>query len=88
MANTRNNQSIFVDTNDTTLSGDVFYICGIRYLGASSGTCVIKSGSSSGEIIFDAEGASNDYVDLGGLRIKDNIHVALTNSAEVIIYLK
>lgn len=76
----------FVDTDDTTISGKV-YISAIKYIGNASGTVVIKSGSSSGDTIWQESGASNVFNQVC-ISAKDGIHIAITNGAKVFIYLK
>lgn len=77
----------YVDTNDTTLSGTKI-VEAIKYIGNTSGTVVIKSGTSGGDLLWQGSGAT-DFLDSElCIRAKEGLHVAITNGASVYIYLK
>ena len=86
MANSEQKNVFFVDTTAATRSGPVV-IKGIQYIGAASGTCAITDGTSgSGDPLWAFNGASDAFADVS-IRANDGFHVAVTNSAEVYVYL-
>lgn len=85
MANTLGGNVWHVDTDNTTLA-DVRVIKAIQYVGAASGTVVIKQGTSSGNVLFKCKGTPDMHCGPLDIRCKDGIHIAITNSAECIIY--
>lgn len=88
MANTRVDNVIHVDTTGYTLAGPA-KICSVKYIGNTSGTAVITAGvSGSGSPIWKESGANNIPVEEIEVFCQDGFHVALTNSAEVFIYLE
>lgn len=85
MANATSGSVIYVDTTAYQAVGKA-YITAIKYIGNTSGTAQIKTGSSSGTSVWEESGANNVWN--GGLDIAvDDMHVILTNSAKVYIYL-
>jgi len=85
MANATSGSVIFVDTTAYQGVGKA-YITAIKYIGAASGTAAIKTGSSGGTTVWEESGTPNVFN--GGLDIAvDDIHVVLTNSAKVYVYL-
>jgi hypothetical protein len=86
MANSEQKNVFFVDTTGATRAGPVV-IKGIKYFGASSGTCTITDGTTgSGDPLWKTVGTP-DLFDNVMIRAKDGFHVAVTNSAQVFIYL-
>ena len=87
MANTRVNNVIYVDTTGYTLAGPLT-IESVKYIGASSGTALITAGTGgSGSRIWEEAGTNNQAAEEVCIRADDGIHVAVTNSAKVYIYL-
>lgn len=86
MANSYTGNVIFVDTNDSTFSY-AKNICGIKYIGNTSGTLTIKADSSGGSVLWYGDGAT-DFFDEVEIRSSGGIHVALTNGASAYIYLE
>jgi hypothetical protein len=86
MANSTEGGVYFVDTDDTTLSTQL-RVKAIKYIGNTSGTAVIKSGSSAGDVMWQESGANNVFNEVK-FRAKDGLHIALTNSAKVYIYVE
>jgi len=87
MANSRQANVIFVDTTGYTLDQKVT-IKAVKYIGASNGTVVITAGTSgTGAPIWKDSGSANQAADEISARV-DGFHVAITNSAQVYIYLE
>lgn len=87
MANARKGNVIYVDTTGYTLD-QTLTIKAVKYIGAASGTAIITAGTSgSGTIVWQESGTANLRVDEICARV-DGFHVAITNSAVVIIYLE
>lgn len=87
MANARTGNVIYVDTTAYTLDQTVT-IRAVKYIGASSGTATITAGTAgTGQVIWKDAGTANLAADEICARV-DGFHVALTNSAVVIIYLE
>lgn len=87
MANARTGNVIFVDTTAYTLDQAV-KIRAIKYIGNASGTAIVTAGTAgTGQVIWQESGTANLSVDEICARV-DGFHVALTNSAKVIIYLE
>jgi hypothetical protein len=87
MANTREGNVIFVDTDDSTFSGPL-YIESVKYIGNTSGTANIKDTNDSGDVFWEESGANNTYNQGLNIRAVGGIFVNVTNSAKVYIYLK
>lgn len=88
MANAKTNQVIYVDTTGYTLDA-CCTIKAVKYIGNTSGTALITSGTSgSGGRLWEESGASNQAVEELEIRVTDGFHVAVTNSAKVYIYLE
>ncbi len=88
MANTRANNVIYVDTTGYTLDGPV-WIEAIKYIGNTSGTALITTGTGgSGSRLWEEAGTNNQSADDVCIYASNGIHVAVTNSAKVYIYLK
>lgn len=88
MPNTRNGNVIYVDTTAYTLSGPVS-IKAVKYIGNTSGTALITAGTSgSGNRLWQEAGANNQAVDEICIKCSDGFHVALTNGAQIYIYLE
>jgi hypothetical protein len=87
MANSRVGNVIFVDTTGYTLDQTVT-IGYVKYIGNASGTAIITQGTSgSGSPVWQEAGTNNLPADEICARV-DGIHVAITNSAKVYIYLE
>ena len=87
MANARTGNVIFVDTTGYTLDQTVI-ISNVKYIGNTSGTATITAGTSgSGQVIWKESGASNLRADEICAKV-DGFHVAVANSAQVLIYLE
>lgn len=87
MANASAKNVIFVDTNDTTLSRNLT-ICGIKYIGNTSGTATIKDESSAGAVLWEESGSANVWNQDIEIKANKGVHIALTNSAKVYLYIK
>lgn len=85
MANHRSGNVDYVDTTDTSLA-DVKDVCGIKYIGAASGTATVKS-LSDGEILWQESGTANVFNEVE-IRDQAGIEVEVTNSAAVFVYRK
>jgi hypothetical protein len=86
MANTRTANVIFVDTTAATYTGPI-KICGIKYIGNTSGTLQIQSQNVSGAVLWEARGTADSF-DEAEIFASDGIYVALTNGAKAYIYLE
>jgi hypothetical protein len=87
MANTAQNNVIKVDTTAYTNSNPL-KIAAIKYIGNTSGTAAITAGTSgSGASLWVESGTANQCNEVS-INAADGIHVALTNGAQVYIYLK
>lgn len=87
MANARTGNVIFVDTTGFTLE-QTLVIGSVKYLGAATGTATITAGiSGSGQVIWKESGTANLSAEEICAKV-DGIHVAVTNSAQVLIYLE
>lgn len=82
MANHRQANVIYVDT-DTDIEWK--RIDAIKYVGAASGTALVKSESSSGDNLWEHNG---DVLAFEDVRLRDGkgFHVAVTNGAAVYLY--
>lgn len=85
MSNVRSANVDFIDTTDTALA-DVKSVCGIKYVGAASGTAVVKS-LADGATLWEHSG---NVLVFEEVEIFDQagIEVEVTNSAKVYIYKK
>lgn len=86
MANAKEGNVIYVDTDDTTLAS-AKYVEAIKYIGNTSGTATIKAGTSSGDLMWEESGTANVFNEVC-IHSPDGLHVAVTNGAKVYIYLK
>lgn len=88
MANARADNVIYVDTS-AGFAGPL-NICGIKYIGNTSGTALIESGSSAsgGVDLWNESGANILPVDDVDIVANNGIYVTLANSAKIYIYLK
>jgi len=84
MANTRAANVLRVDT--TADFADLKNICGIKYIGAASGTAVIKDKDTSGNTLWQESGTSNVFNEVK-INAAEGMRVEVTNSAVVLIYL-
>jgi len=88
VANGKTYNVIFVDTTGYTHSGPV-KIEAVKYIGNTSGTAVISAGTGgSGQVLWKEAGANNIATEEVCINCADGFHVAVTNSAQAIIYLK
>lgn len=88
MANGKTYNVVFVDTTGYTHSGPAI-IESVKYIGNTSGTASLTAGiSGSGQVLWKESGASNQAAEEVCIVCADGFHVAVTNSAQVIIYLK
>jgi hypothetical protein len=86
MANARKSGVMVLDTTANFVGN--FNIKGIKYIGASSGTAVLKSDdNSSGTTIWEHSGDVRVYDDVC-ISLKNGFGIALTNNAKVYIYLE
>lgn len=83
MANHRQANVIFCDT-DETFEG-VRQVMTVRYIGAASGTAVIKDSDSS-ENLWEASGTEDDS-DFVQISNSHDLRVEVTNGAKVYLYL-
>lgn len=87
MANTKTGNVIFVDTTGYTCSTSEI-IESVKYIGNTSGTAIITSGTGgSGSTVWKESGATNQAAEEICARCDSGFHVAVTNSAQVLIYL-
>jgi hypothetical protein len=87
MANSYADNVIFVDTTNADYDMQA-KICGIKYIGASSGTAEILSGTGAGGAsLWEQDGNSNIFEEVD-IRADNGFRVNVTNSATVYIYLK
>jgi len=86
MANTRAANVIRVDTT-AAFSGPLF-VQSIKYIGSSSASATVRSGSASGNTLWQESGASNVHNADVCLKAGDGLHVTITNSSVVYLYLK
>jgi len=87
MANTRDNNVIALDSTGA-ISGDVWRIKSFHYVGASSGSVILRSPDGSGKVVYEASGASDNSLDVGNLHVIGDLHVTVANGAKLYIYLK
>jgi hypothetical protein len=88
MANGKTNNVIFVDTTGYTDSSAAI-IESVKYIGNTSGTAVITAGTAgTGQTLWKESGSSNQAAEEICVRCDGGFHVAVTNSAQVLIYLK
>jgi hypothetical protein len=87
MANASAGNVRYVDTDGTTFSGPM-RICGIKYIGNTSGTAIIRTGltAGAGARMWEGEGAT-DFFEDAEIVANDGINIALTNGAVLYIYL-
>lgn len=87
MANAREGNVIYVDTDNTTIAGPL-KIESIKYIGNTSGTANLKSEDDSGDLLWEEEGTAN-ILDAGlCIRTNKDVYVNLTNGAVIYIYLE
>lgn len=86
MANARDCNVIFVDTTAYTYALPA-RICGIKYIGAASGTALIKHAATGGVQIYAASG-STDVYDNVEINAKDGLYVEVASGAKLYIYLE
>lgn len=87
MANSKTGNVIYVDTTGYTVSQAVT-IESVKYIGNTSGTAAITSGTTgSGSPIWQESGTNNLTVEEICARCDSGFHVEVTNSAKVYIYL-
>lgn len=84
MANTRAGNVIRVDTSADF--SDVRSIKGIKYVGDTNGTAVIKKENTSGNRLWERSG-TNQQFDEACIRCNTGIRVEVTNGAVVYLYL-
>ena len=88
MSNAMTNNVIRVDTTGYTNTNRL-RICGVKYIGNTSGTASIKAdASSSGQILWEESGANNVWNPELEINAAGGIYVTLTNSAVIYIYLE
>jgi len=85
MANAREGNVIRVDTSADF--ADVRSFCGIKYVGAASGTAAVKAENSSGDQIWEHSGNVIVF-DQVKIRSDKGVRVEVANSAVVYLYLK
>lgn len=86
MSNTRSANVIIVDTSAQFSENS--QICGIKYIGAASGTASIKADSTSGVVVWEEAGTANVWNPEVELQMRNGFYVTVTNSAKVYIYLE
>jgi len=88
MANSQTGNVIYVDTTGYTYSGNAT-IEAVKYIGNTSGTAAITSGTSdSGSPVWQESGTSNQAAEGICAKCDSGFRVAVTNSAKVYIYLE
>jgi hypothetical protein len=89
MANTRAGNVVRVDTSANF--SNVREIATIKYIGITSGTCVITkatdAGDSSGSKLYEASGATNELALDLDIRVNRGVYVSVANGAVVYLYL-
>lgn len=84
MANKRQGNVLRVDTTSSTFN-ESMQICGIKYIGAASGTATILGRGTSDEL-WQESGAANVFNE-AKITAQDGITVNVTNGAIVYIYI-
>lgn len=87
MANAKEGNVWYIDTDNTVIPGPV-EIESIKYIGAASGTANLKSENDSGALLWQESGTANLFDAGVCIRTNKDVHVNLTNSAVVYIYLE
>lgn len=85
MANTRAGTVLRVDTSATF--AEVRDIVAVKYIGAASGTAVIKNENTSGAQVWEEAGTSNVFNEVK-ISCSKGVRVEVTNSAVVYLYMK
>jgi hypothetical protein len=85
LANTRTANVIYVDT--TAAFAGPLSICGIKYIGAATGTVVITA-TDSGSNLWQESGTNNLPMDEAEIVAQGGITVTVANSAKCYIYLE
>lgn len=86
MANSRAGNVILVDTTATTVA-EAIEISAIKYIGASTSSVTLKAGTSSGNVLWEESATTNVFNEVQ-IREKDGVHVVITGTAKVYLYLK
>lgn len=86
MANTRAGNVILVDTSATF--SDVRSVKTIKYIGATSGTAIIKKTDTNGKNLWEESGDSTVYNQDVCIRCATGLRVEVTNNAKVYLYLE
>lgn len=86
MANTRAGNVIRVDTSAAFVEAKS--ICGVKYIGASSGTGSIKADSTSGNLMWEESGTANVSNPELEMYSTGGVYVTVTNGAVVYLYLE
>lgn len=87
MANTYANNVIFVDTTNADYDMQA-KICAVKYVGSSSGTAEILSGTGAGGAKLWEQDGTSDAFEEASIRADNGFRVNVTNGATVYIYLK
>lgn len=85
MANSRTGNVDRIDTTNTNIE-DVRTVAGVKYVGAASGTAIIKS-VDTGETMWEHSGDVIAFDEVC-IRCSDGVEVEVTNNAVVYIYSK
>jgi hypothetical protein len=88
MANTRNGNVWFVDTDNTVLPGPL-KITGIKYIGAATSSASLKAGTTAGPELWRETATSNVFDEVEIIcNEQAGVHVDLTGTAVIFIYLE
>lgn len=87
MANSRAQNVIFADTTGV-LPGPAGIICGIKYIGDTGGSAVLRFDSGSGGRAWEANGDVESFDETYIRNPGQNMHITVAGGAVVYIYLK
>lgn len=88
MANSRNGNVYFIDTDNTVLPGPL-KIVGIKYIGASTSSAALKAGVTGGAELWRETATTNVFDDVC-IEVKEpaGVHVDLTGTAVIFVYVE
>lgn len=88
MANTRNGNVVFIDTDNTVLPGPL-KVVGVKYIGAATSSASLKAGTTAGPELWRETSTGNVFDDVC-ITVKEpaGLHVDLTGTAVIFVYLE
>lgn len=87
MANTRTENVWFIDTDNTVIDLPIT-IKSIKYIGAAASAVSIKTGSTSGAVLWTESATTNVFDGEVCIRAKSPIHIDITGTAAIYLYLE